>query len=274
MRTTRRSFLALGGAASVAAALRLDGAPAFAQAGPVKIGVLAAKAGVLAPVGDSGLRGVQWATERINATGGILGRKVELVIEEESSPKDTVERFRKLALQDKVDAVSGRHLDRGGAGAGAGGRGDADDLARLGRDHPEGRRGIDAQAEVLVPLHRQRVRGGDGLDPHRAELEGEVPHGGRHQPRLLLRARQLGGVPGHHEEVRHRGAGGERAVAQARRHRLHLARGGAAAGQARPDLFLLLGGRHADLHEAGARRRSHHQHQARADDGRGRARVA
>jgi branched-chain amino acid transport system substrate-binding protein len=107
MRTTRRGFLALSGAATLAAGLRLDAVPAFAQAGPVKIGVLAAKAGVLAPVGDSGLRGVQWATDRINGSGGILGRKVELVIEEESSPKDTVERFRKLALNDKVDVISG-----------------------------------------------------------------------------------------------------------------------------------------------------------------------
>jgi branched-chain amino acid transport system substrate-binding protein len=107
MRTTRRQFLALGGAASAAAALRLDIAPAFAQAGPVKIGVLAAKAGVTAPVGESGLRGVTWATDRINAAGGILGRKIELVVEEESSPKDTVERFRKLVLQDKVAVVSG-----------------------------------------------------------------------------------------------------------------------------------------------------------------------
>jgi branched-chain amino acid transport system substrate-binding protein len=106
MRTTRRQFLAFGVGATAAAA-RLDIAPAFAQSGPVKLGILAAKAGVLAPVGESGLRGVQWATERINATGGILGRKIELVVEEESSPKDTVERFRKLALQDKVDAVSG-----------------------------------------------------------------------------------------------------------------------------------------------------------------------
>ena len=107
MKTTRRQFLALTGAASAARVLRLDAAPAFAQAGPVKLGVLAAKAGVLAPVGESGLRGVTWATERINAGGGILGRKIELVFEEESSPKDTVERFRKLVLQDKVDAVSG-----------------------------------------------------------------------------------------------------------------------------------------------------------------------
>jgi branched-chain amino acid transport system substrate-binding protein len=107
MRTTRRHFLTLTGGAAAAATLRLDVAPAAAQAGPVKLGVLAAKAGVTAPVGESGLRGVQWATERINAAGGILGRKIQLIVEEESSPKDTVERFRKLALQDKVDAVSG-----------------------------------------------------------------------------------------------------------------------------------------------------------------------
>lgn len=107
MRTTRRHFLAITGGAAAAATLRLDGAPALAQSGPVKIGVLAAKAGVLAPVGESGLRGVQWATDRVNTAGGILGRRVELVVEEESSPKDTVERFRKLSLQDRVDAVTG-----------------------------------------------------------------------------------------------------------------------------------------------------------------------
>jgi branched-chain amino acid transport system substrate-binding protein len=107
MRTTRRQFLALSGGALGAAVGRLAAPPAFAQSTPVRIGVLAAKAGVLAPVGESGLRGVQWATDRINAAGGILGRRIELVVEEESSPKDTVERFRKLSLQDKVDAVSG-----------------------------------------------------------------------------------------------------------------------------------------------------------------------
>jgi branched-chain amino acid transport system substrate-binding protein len=105
MRMNRRQFLKVTGV--TAAAAWIDTAPAFAQSGPVKMGVLAAKSGVLAPVGESGLRGVQWATDRINAAGGILGRKVELIVEEESSPKDTVERFRKLALQDKVDAVTG-----------------------------------------------------------------------------------------------------------------------------------------------------------------------
>ena len=107
MTTTRRNFLKGLGGAAVAAGARLDAAPAFAQSGPIKIGVLPIKAGIAAQTGEFGLRGVQWATDRINASGGILGRKIELLVEEESSPKDTVERFRKLALQNKVDAVSG-----------------------------------------------------------------------------------------------------------------------------------------------------------------------
>ncbi len=107
MSTTRRNFLRLVGGASAALAARLDTPPAHAQAGPVKMGVLAVKAGVAAPVGESGLRGTQFAVDRINAAGGILGRKIELVVEEESNPKDTVERFRKLALQSRVDVVTG-----------------------------------------------------------------------------------------------------------------------------------------------------------------------
>jgi branched-chain amino acid transport system substrate-binding protein len=107
MSLTRRTFLKLSGTGAAVATLPLDRVPALAQAGPVKIGVLAAKAGVTAPVGESGLRGTQWAVQRINAAGGIAGRKVELIVEEESNPKDTVERLRKLKLQSDVDVVMG-----------------------------------------------------------------------------------------------------------------------------------------------------------------------
>lgn len=107
MGVTRRRFLALAGRAAAAAPALRATAPAFAQSPPVRIGVLAIKAGVAAPVGESGLRAVRWAADRFNAAGGILGRKIELVIEEESNPKDTVERFHRLALQQTVDVVSG-----------------------------------------------------------------------------------------------------------------------------------------------------------------------
>lgn len=108
MASTRRRFLkVVGGGAALAAIRPLGLAPAFAQSGPVKIGVLAIKTGIAAEVGEAGLRGVQFATEKINAAGGIMGRKIELIVEEETSPKDTVDRFRRLALQHRVDVISG-----------------------------------------------------------------------------------------------------------------------------------------------------------------------
>ena len=76
-------------------------------ADPIKIGILASRAGVTAPVGQAGLRGTEWWAERVNRGGGILGRRVQLVVEEETNPKDTVERYRKLVLQEKVDVVVG-----------------------------------------------------------------------------------------------------------------------------------------------------------------------
>src|SRR5437899_6853475 len=102
--SARRQFLTLVGAA----AARLGAGPAFAQgAGPAKIGVLAIRAGIAAPVGAAGLRSTEWWAERVNKAGGILGRPVQLVVEEESNPKDTVERYRKLVLQDQVEVVLG-----------------------------------------------------------------------------------------------------------------------------------------------------------------------
>lgn len=83
------------------------GAPAFAQNQPLRLGLLAIRSGVGAFLGEDSIRAVQWGVQRLNAAGGIAGRKVELVIQEESTPKDTIERFRHLVLREKVDAVHG-----------------------------------------------------------------------------------------------------------------------------------------------------------------------
>lgn len=100
----RRTSLKVLGAGALAG---MGLAPAYAQNAPLKIGVLAPRGGVAGTVGECGLRGLQWTIEKLNAGPGIGGRKVELVIEEETSPKDSIERFRKLVLQDKVDCVQG-----------------------------------------------------------------------------------------------------------------------------------------------------------------------
>ena len=107
MAVSRRTLLK---SAAAAGALSVAGevfAPAFAQNKPVRIGLLAPRSGIAAAPGENGIRATQWAVERFNAQAGIAGRKIELVIEEESSPKDTIERFGKLVQQEKVDCVQG-----------------------------------------------------------------------------------------------------------------------------------------------------------------------
>jgi len=103
MALSRRRFLASAAAVSASGVF----APAIAQNNPLRIGILAPRSGIAAAPGLNGIRATQWAIERYNAQGGIGGRKVELVIEDESSPKDTIERFSKLVQQEKVDCVQG-----------------------------------------------------------------------------------------------------------------------------------------------------------------------
>jgi branched-chain amino acid transport system substrate-binding protein len=81
--------------------------PAIAQNTPIKIGIIAPKAGIAGTIGECGLRGTQFAVDKMNASGGIGGRKIELIVEEETNAKDSIERLRKLVLQDKVDCVQG-----------------------------------------------------------------------------------------------------------------------------------------------------------------------
>jgi len=108
MNSKRRKLLqAIGGTGAVAAASPYLSFPALAQNTPLRIGIIAPKAGIAGTIGECGLRGTLFAVERMNASGGIAGRKVELIIEEETNPKDSIERLRKLVLQDKVDCVQG-----------------------------------------------------------------------------------------------------------------------------------------------------------------------
>jgi branched-chain amino acid transport system substrate-binding protein len=103
MALSRRRFVASASAVAASGVF----SPAIAQNSPLRIGILAPRSGIAAAPGLNGIRATEWTVERYNAQGGIGGRKVELVIEDESSPKDTIERFSKLVQQEKVDCVQG-----------------------------------------------------------------------------------------------------------------------------------------------------------------------
>jgi branched-chain amino acid transport system substrate-binding protein len=107
MKLTRRDFSRLAGTGIVAAAAPRMFAPALAQDKPLRLGIIAPRSGAAGTAGECGIRAVQWAADRMNRDSGIGGRKIELVFEEETNPKDTIERFRRLILQEKVEAVHG-----------------------------------------------------------------------------------------------------------------------------------------------------------------------
>jgi len=90
-----------------AAALGSLAAEASAQQ-TLKIGVLTSASGTLAPVGQQVRWGFELAADEINAKGGILGRKLELVFEDdESNPQAAARKGEKLLQQDKVDFITG-----------------------------------------------------------------------------------------------------------------------------------------------------------------------
>lgn len=108
-RLKRRNVAAGLGAAVVAAALAAAPAPVSAQSNePIKIGFSLALTGPLAPNGKQALLGAQIWAEEINAKGGLLGRKVELInYDDQSNPANVPGIYTKLLDVDKVDIVMG-----------------------------------------------------------------------------------------------------------------------------------------------------------------------
>jgi branched-chain amino acid transport system substrate-binding protein len=101
--------LVRGTGAAFLVAMLVAAAPASAQSGdPIKIGFSMALTGPLAPNGKQALLGAKIWEEEINAKGGLLGRKVELVnYDDQSNPANIPGIYTKLLDVDKVDLVNG-----------------------------------------------------------------------------------------------------------------------------------------------------------------------
>jgi branched-chain amino acid transport system substrate-binding protein len=103
---TRRN----AGAALLAVALLgvVAGAPSEAQQADIKIGVILTLSGPPGRAGNRQKDGAELAVERINAAGGIKGRKLRLVIQDDAGdPNAAVTAFNTLAADDEIVAVYG-----------------------------------------------------------------------------------------------------------------------------------------------------------------------
>src|SRR5262249_44472088 len=111
-KVTRRRVVGWG--AGVLGATILVPAPwraAFGPAKPYKIGTIQPLSGAGAAGGKTSLVGVQMAVDRINKSGGINGRPIDLVIADDESKPDVGRRKAdKLVVEDKIDAQVGGFL--------------------------------------------------------------------------------------------------------------------------------------------------------------------
>src|SRR6187549_4225510 len=79
---------------------------ALAQQPPIKIGMSMPQTGGLAGGGKASLLGIEIWRDNVNAKGGLLGRKVELVVyDDKSSASETPAIYSKLIDVDKVDLL-------------------------------------------------------------------------------------------------------------------------------------------------------------------------
>jgi branched-chain amino acid transport system substrate-binding protein len=75
---------------------------------PIRIGASIAQTGPYAAPGQNQLRGYRLCVKHANEKGGVLGRKLELLVEDDRSEPATAARiYEKVITQDRVDAVLG-----------------------------------------------------------------------------------------------------------------------------------------------------------------------
>lgn len=103
---TRRTLLKGAGGLAALAGI---GAPAIvkAQADAIRIGHLTPRTGFLGPLGEYAVMAVQMAADEVNAGGGVMGRKIELLIEDSVNPQTASAKAERFVERDKVAAIVG-----------------------------------------------------------------------------------------------------------------------------------------------------------------------
>src|SRR5687767_3232914 len=91
----------------IAAALLVAPMSADAQK-PIKVGMPMPLSGPPALFGEPAVKGAQMFVEEINAKGGVLGRKLELIARDsKGDANEAVRQARELILKDNVDFLVG-----------------------------------------------------------------------------------------------------------------------------------------------------------------------
>ena len=103
---SRRAVLKGAGGIVAAGAL---GVPLIGrgQGDAIVLGHLTPRTGFLGPLGELGVMAADLAVEQINAEGGVMGRKLELIKEDSVNPQTASTKAERLIERDKVAAIVG-----------------------------------------------------------------------------------------------------------------------------------------------------------------------
>jgi branched-chain amino acid transport system substrate-binding protein len=102
--TSRRDVLKAGTAGALAL-----GFPAIvkAQSDAIKIGHLTPLTGFLGALGEYAVMGIKMATEEINASGGVMGRKLDVMSEDSVNPATASTKAQRMLERDGVEFLMG-----------------------------------------------------------------------------------------------------------------------------------------------------------------------
>ena len=104
MRRSGRAFTA----ALIAGAFWIELVPIVNAQQPLRIGASLSQTGPYAAAGQNELRGYRLCAKHANEKGGVLGRRIDLIVEDDQSKAPTaVAIYEKLITQRKVDAILG-----------------------------------------------------------------------------------------------------------------------------------------------------------------------
>lgn len=111
LETPRTTCLRIGRRAAtawLAGAALLPFATTALAADPIKIGAVVSATGPASFLGDPQQKTLEMYVKKINAAGGVLGRKLELVLYDDASDANKANAFtRRLIMQDEVDVILG-----------------------------------------------------------------------------------------------------------------------------------------------------------------------
>src|SRR6187549_310945 len=104
---TRRSLLKTAGGLALVSGVSAPAILRAQTADVIKIGHLTPRTGFLGPLGEYAVMAADLAVEEINAAGGMMGRKVELLKEDSVNPQTASTKAERMIERDKVACIIG-----------------------------------------------------------------------------------------------------------------------------------------------------------------------